>query len=75
MYECRGEKRIDDDDEERKVMNAKMNEEPFGCSWCCGDEEGSRVEDAVRVGAARTKDSRFEITVLIVETRKAQKRQ
>lgn len=26
------EKRIDDDDEERKVMNAKMNEEPFGCS-------------------------------------------
>lgn len=33
------------------------------------------MEDAVRVGAARTKDSRFEITVLIVQTRKAQKRQ
>lgn len=32
VYECRGEERIDDDDEERKVMNAKMNEEPFGCS-------------------------------------------
>lgn len=46
-----------------------MNERAFGRSWCYDDGEGSQVEDAVCIGAARTKDSRSKITVLIVQTR------